>query len=230
MVPFGRREPCPRSEYTGWNANGGFAEFLTVPEAYAYRLPADADAYETAPLLCAGIIGFRALRRANLLPGGTLGIYGSGSSAHVTAQLAMAGGARVFAMTRGVENQRLATEFRVAFVGGEAHEPPEVMDAAIVFAPAGDLVPVALSSTKAGGTVVLAGIHMTNIPAMDYSATLFHERDLRTVTANTRDDGIRFLEVARNLKMKPTSRRCRSTDSLERFRHCERVAPPDRWY
>ena len=200
----GAENLCPRSEYTGWDADGGFAEYATVPEAYAYRLPADIDPYETAPLLCAGIIGFRALRRANLPPGGVLGIYGFGSSAHITAQLAMAGGARVFAMTRGEKNRALAAEVGVDFVGEAAERPPEPLDSAIIFAPAGELVPVALAATKAGGTVALAGIHMSDIPQMDYSATLFHERDLRTVTANTRDDGIRFLEIARNLHLSPT--------------------------
>ena len=200
----GAENLCPQSEYTGWDADGGFAEYTTVPAAYAYKLPADTDPYETAPLLCAGIIGFRALRRANLPPGGVLGIYGFGSSAHITAQLAMAGGARVFAMTRGAKNRELAAELGVAFVGDARDQPPEPLDSAIIFAPAGELVPTALSATKAGGTVALAGIHMSDIPQMDYSTTLFHERDLRTVTANTRDDGIRFLEIARTLHLSPT--------------------------
>ncbi|MFT2816746.1 zinc-dependent alcohol dehydrogenase family protein [Leifsonia sp. A12D58] len=200
----GAENLCPFSEYTGWDADGGYAEYATVPEAYAYRLPADTDPYETAPLLCAGIIGFRALRRANLPPGGVLGIYGFGSSAHITAQLAMASGARVFAMTRGERNRALAAELGVAFVAEATAQPPEPLDSAIIFAPAGELVPVALAATKAGGTVALAGIHMSDIPQMDYSSTLFHERDLRTVTANTREDGIRFLEIARNLQLSPT--------------------------
>lgn len=200
----GAENLCPFSEYTGWDADGGYAEYATVPEAYAYRLPPGTDPYETAPLLCAGIIGFRALRRADLPPGGVLGIYGFGSSAHITAQLAMAGGARVFAMTRGEKNRALAAELGVAFVGEAAEQPPEPLDSAIIFAPAGELVPVALSATKAGGTVALAGIHMSDIPQMDYTATLFQERDLRTVTANTRDDGIRFLEIAGNLHLAPT--------------------------
>ncbi|WP_343882554.1 zinc-binding alcohol dehydrogenase family protein [Leifsonia poae] len=200
----GAENLCPRSEYTGWDADGGFAEYATVPEAYAYPLPSDVDLVELAPLLCAGIIGFRALHRANLPAGGVLGIYGFGSSAHVTAQLAMAAGARVFAMTRGEQNRELARTLGVAFVGAEAEQPPEPLDSAIVFAPAGGLVPVALAATKPGGTVALAGIHMTDIPQLDYSSTLFHERDLRTVTANTREDGARFLRAARNLGLRPT--------------------------
>ncbi len=199
----GAENLCPRSEYTGWDADGGFAEYLTAPAPYVYPIAEDADARETAPLLCAGIIGFRALRRAQLPPGGTLGIYGFGSSAHVTAQLAMAGGARVFAMTRGVKNRELAEELGLAFVGEEEEDPPEPLDSAIVFAPAGGLVPVALQATASGGTVVLAGIEMSDIPPLPYAETLFRERDLRTVTANTRDDGARFLALARTLRLRP---------------------------
>jgi propanol-preferring alcohol dehydrogenase len=200
----GAENLCPRSEYTGWDADGGFAEYVAVPEAFAYPLPADTDPVATAPLLCAGIIGFRALMRANLPPGGRLGIYGFGSSAHITAQLAMGSGARVFAMTRGEPNRQLARDLNVAFVGGEADEPPEPLDAAIVFAPAGSLVPVALRATRAGGTVVLAGIHMSDVPELVYESTLFHERDLRSVTANTRNDGTQFLRVAATLGIIPT--------------------------
>lgn len=194
---------CLRSQYTGWDADGGFAEYLVAPAAFVYRLADDADAVETAPLLCAGIIGYRALMRSKLPPGGTLGIYGFGSSAHVTAQLALAGGARVFAMTRGEQNRTLARDLGASFVGGEADEPPEPLDAAIVFAPAGTLVPVALRAVAGGGTVVLAGIEMSDIPSLPYTETLFRERDLRTVTANTRADGMRFLELARNLGLRP---------------------------
>jgi propanol-preferring alcohol dehydrogenase len=200
----GAENLCPHSEYTGWDADGGFADYHVVPAAYVYPIAADADALETAPLLCAGIIGYRALMRAQLPPGGRLGIYGFGSSAHVTAQLAMAGGARVFALTRGVRNRELARELGVHFVGEEEEEPPEPLDSAIVFAPAGGLVPVALRATVSGGTVVLAGIEMSDLPPLDYAESLFRERDLRTVTANTREDGERFLALARNLRLRPT--------------------------
>jgi propanol-preferring alcohol dehydrogenase len=200
----GAENLCPNSEYTGWDADGGFADCLVAPAAYVYPIAADADALETAPLLCAGIIGFRALMRAQLPPGGVLGIYGFGSSAHVTAQLAMAAGARVFAMTRGVRNRALAQELGLDFVGEEEETPPEPLDAAIVFAPAGGLVPVALEATASGGTVVLAGIEMSDLPPLNYTDSLFRERDLRTVTANTREDGARFLALARNLRLRPT--------------------------
>lgn len=199
----GRENLCPRSMYTGWDADGGFAEFATVPEAFAYLLPADSDPIATAPLLCAGIIGFRALARAQLPPGGRLGIYGFGSSAHITAQLAMAAGAEVFAMTRGVPNRELAASLGVAFVGDAEAVPPQPLDAAIVFAPAGELVPLALRATTAGGTVVVAGIHLSNIPSLEYESTLFHERDLRSVTANTRGDGMAFLRLAHTMRLRP---------------------------
>lgn len=200
----GRENLCPASEYTGWDADGGFAEYTTVAEAFAYPLPIGLDAAMVAPLLCAGIIGFRALQRAQLPPGGVLGIYGFGSSAQLTARLAKASGARIFAMTRGEANRALARRLGAEFVGEAAASPPEPLDSAIVFAPAGELVPTALQATIRGGTVVLAGIHMSDIPAMDYAANLFDERDLRTVTANTRADGAAFLRLARTLDLAPT--------------------------
>lgn len=201
----GRENLCPDAAFTGWDADGGYADLATVPESFAYPLPGDADPVAIAPLLCAGIIGYRALRRANLPPGGRLGIYGFGSSAHLTARLAMAAGATVAAMTRGEANRELARELGAEFVGHELEQPPEPLDAAIVFAPAGGLVPVALEATARGGTVVLAGIHMTDIPSMTYAEHLFLERDLRTVTANTRADGDEFLRLARTLDLRPTA-------------------------
>ena len=199
----GRENLCPYARFTGWDADGGYADVATVPESFAYLLPPDSDPALVAPLLCAGIIGYRALTRANLPPGGRLGLYGFGSSAHVTARLAMAQGASVSAMTRGEANRRLARELGVDFVGDEREVPPVEHDAAIVFAPAGELVPLALASTVQGGTVVLAGIHMSDIPAMTYDEHLFRERDLRTVTANTRADGDAFLRLARSLSIAP---------------------------
>ncbi len=199
----GRENLCPDAIFTGWDVDGGYAELITVPEAYAYALPRDADPVDTAPMLCAGIIGYRALQRAMLPPGGRLGIYGFGSSAHLTAQLAAAAGAEVFVMTRGEQNRILARSMGLSFVGGERDDPPIHLDSAIVFAPAGDLLPVALRATARGGTVVSAGIHMSEVPAMDYATTLFPERDLRSVTANTRGDGDAFLALARHLQVRP---------------------------
>ncbi|WP_244259323.1 zinc-binding alcohol dehydrogenase family protein [Rathayibacter sp. VKM Ac-2759] len=200
----GRENLCPGSVYTGWDADGGFAEYVSVPAAFAYRLPRDADPVTTAPLLCAGIIGFRALERANLPPGGRLGVYGFGSSAHITAQLAMAAGAEVFVMTRGEHHRAAAAALGVAYVGGERDAPPCPLDSAIVFAPSGPLLMAALAATDRGGTVVAAGIHLSDIPAMDYRNHLFQERDLRSVAANTRADGDTLLRLAGTLRLTPT--------------------------
>ncbi|MHC5796427.1 zinc-dependent alcohol dehydrogenase family protein [Lacisediminihabitans sp. FW035] len=199
----GRENLCPESTYTGWDSDGGYAEYLAIPAAFAYLLPAGTDPITTAPLLCAGIIGYRALQRADLPPGGNLGLYGFGSSAHLTAQIAKAAGARISAVTRGAANQELARSLGVDFVGAQDAVPDEPLDAAIIFAPAGPIVPQALAATKRGGTVVIAGIHLFDIPAMNYERNLFYERDLRTVTANTRADGEAFLRIAHNLALAP---------------------------
>ncbi len=199
----GRENLCEGALFTGWDADGGFARYTTVPEAFAYPLPDGTDPVQTAPLLCAGIIGYRALSRANVPPGGRLGIYGFGSSAQLTARLALAGGIEVFAMTRGERNRELARRLGVSFVGDAEAAPPVPLDSAIVFAPAGHLVPVALRATRRGGTVVVAGIHLSDIPSLDYEADLFYERDLRSVTANTRADGAAFLRLAHNLDLLP---------------------------
>lgn len=202
----GRENLCPGSRYTGWDANGGFAEYTTVPAAFAYPLGAEIDPVATAPLLCAGIIGYRALTRARLAPGGLLGLYGFGSSAHITGLLARASGAELAVMTRDENDRSLARRLGATFVGGTFDRPPRPLDAAIVFAPAGEIVPAALAATSPGGTVVLAGIHMSDIPSMTYAEHLFGERDLRTVTANTRADGAAFLRLADQLGIRPTVR------------------------
>ena len=200
----GRENLCPKSTYTGWDADGGYASFVTVPAGFAYALDSGADPVLTAPLLCAGIIGYRALIRAALPAGGLLGLYGFGSSAHITAKLAMAAGAEIAVMTRDESGRKLARKLGAGFVGGTVDRPPRPLDAAIIFAPAGEIVPAALEATTPGGTVVLAGIHMSDIPSMSYADHLFGERDLRTVTANTRGDGEAFLRLARNLQIVPT--------------------------
>jgi propanol-preferring alcohol dehydrogenase len=197
----GAENLCPRSTYTGWDADGGFAEFAVVPQDYAYRIPASRPPEELAPLLCAGIIGYRSLLRSKLPPGGRLGLYGFGSSAHLTAQLAAAQGAEIFVLTRGEANQKLARELGAAFVGGAQDSPPVLLDSAIVFAPAGELVPVALQALKSGGTVAVAGIHLSDIPALNYERDLFRERDLRSVTSNTRRDGEELFRLASRLSI-----------------------------
>lgn len=200
----GRENLCPHSRYTGWDADGGYAEYTTVPAAYAYSLPGSYSDAELAPLLCAGIIGFRALRRAELPPGGRLGIYGFGGSAHLTAQVAMAEGATVHVLTRSAEARRLALELGAASAAGAQDTPPEPLDAAILFAPVGDLVPTALAALDAGGTLSVAGIHLSPIPALDYERHLFHERTLRSVTSNTREDGRTFLASAQAHSVRTT--------------------------
>jgi propanol-preferring alcohol dehydrogenase len=196
MCRTGRENLCRESEYTGWDADGGFAEYAVVPDAFAYRIPDGLPDVEAAPLLCSGIIGYRALRRAALPPGGRLGLYGFGASAHLTAQLARAQGAEVHVLTRGDAARRLALELGAASVGGAHDAPPVPLDSAILFAPAGELVPVALAALDQGGTLAVAGIHLSDIPPLDYARDLFRERTLTSVTANTRADGEELFRLA----------------------------------
>jgi propanol-preferring alcohol dehydrogenase len=192
----GRENLCPASTYTGWDSDGGYAEFATVPAAFAYRLPAGYTDQELAPLLCAGIIGYQALDRAELPTGGRLGIYGFGASAHLTAQVAVAQGARVHVLTRSRAAQQLALDLGAASAADAYPAPPEPLDSAILFAPVGDLVPVALEALDRGGTLSIAGIHLSDVPPLDYQRHLFFERSLRSVTANTRAAGREFLDLA----------------------------------
>ncbi|MCA1835092.1 MAG: zinc-binding alcohol dehydrogenase family protein [Actinobacteria bacterium] len=192
----GSENLCPHSQYTGWDADGGYADYTTVPSGYAYPVPDRYSATELAPLLCAGIIGWRALLRANLPPRGRLALYGFGASAHLTAQVALAQGATVHVLTRSPQARELALELGASSAGGAADAPPEPVDSAILFAPAGELVPAALGALDRGGTLALAGIHLTDIPVLHYQQHLFHERQIRSVTANTRQDGRDFLRFA----------------------------------
>ncbi len=198
----GAENLCRSSEYTGWDHDGGFAEYVVVPAAYAYRLPARFTGAEAAPLLCAGIIGYRALRRARVPAGGRLGIYGFGASAHLTAQIALAQGAEVHVLTRGEDARALALRLGAASAAGPRDRPPVPLDSAIVFAPAGELVPDALEALDQLGTLALAGIHMTDVPALDYQRHLFRERTLTSVTANTRADGEELLRLAAALDVR----------------------------
>lgn len=193
----GRENLCPYSAYTGWDADGGYAELVTVPAAFAYRLASDLDPLMTAPLLCAGIIGYRALRLADLPAGGDLGIYGFGGSAHITAQAAIAEGARVHVLTRSQAARRLALDLGCASARPSEAGPPVPLDSAILFAPVGELVPVALEALAPGGTLSVAGVHLTDVPVLDYQRHLFREKTVRSVTANTRADGRALLAAAR---------------------------------
>ncbi|QKV81780.1 zinc-binding alcohol dehydrogenase family protein [Amycolatopsis sp. Hca4] len=192
----GRENLCPESRYTGWDADGGYAEYSVVPAAYALPLPGGYTDEELAPLLCAGLIGYRALLRAELPEGGRLGIYGFGGSAHLTAQVAIARGTTVHVMTRSADARELALELGAASAGEAADPPPEPLDSAILFAPAGELVLPALAALDRGGTLAIAGIHLSDIPPLNYQQHLFQERQVRSVTANTRDDAREFLDFA----------------------------------
>jgi propanol-preferring alcohol dehydrogenase len=195
----GRENLCLDPRFTGWDVDGGYADYGVVDERFAYRLPDGLGDVEAAPLLCAGIIGYRALRRAELPPGGVLGIYGFGGSAHLTAQIAMAQGATVHVMTRSPDARALALTLGAASAQGADEPPPEPLDAAILFAPVGTLVPPALEALDRGGTLAIAGIHLSDVPVLDYQRHLFEERTLRSVTANTRADGVAFLELASSI-------------------------------
>ena len=187
---------CLAPRFTGWDEDGGYADYTLVEEGFAYAIPDEFSDEKAAPLLCAGIIGYRALRRSRLPQGGRLGIYGFGGSAHLTAQIAMAEGARVHVMTRAPEARELALQLGAASAGDAADPPPEPLDSAILFAPVGTLVPPALEALDRGGTLAIAGIHLTDIPVLNYQRHLFEERAVCSVTANTRQDGTEFLEAA----------------------------------
>ncbi|MEV5439271.1 zinc-binding alcohol dehydrogenase family protein [Streptomyces sp. NPDC052682] len=192
----GAENLCPASQYTGWDADGGYAEYTTVPAAFAHRLPGGVDDVALAPLLCAGIIGYRALRRSALPPGGRLGLYGFGGSAHLCAQVVLAEGARVHVMTRGAAARRLALDLGAASAQDAYAVPPEPLDSAILFAPVGELVPVALRALDRGGTLAVAGIHLSDTPPLRYESELFYEKRLLSVTSSTRADGRAFLALA----------------------------------
>jgi propanol-preferring alcohol dehydrogenase len=193
---------CALPEFTGWDREGGYADYAIATEDYAYPIPPTLTAEQAAPLLCAGIIGYRALRQARLPEGGRLGIYGFGASAHLTAQVAIAAGARVHVVTRAPSARQLALELGAISAGDGTEGVPEPLDAAILFAPVGTLVPDALAALDRGGTVVIAGIHLTDIPSLNYQRHLFEERTLRSVTANTRQDGNDFLALAARIPLR----------------------------
>jgi propanol-preferring alcohol dehydrogenase len=199
----GRENLCEASTYTGWSHDGGYAGYACVPEAFAYPIPEVFRDVEAAPLLCAGIIGYRALRRSQVPRGGRLGLYGFGSSAHVTLQVARHWGCSVYVITRDATHRRLALELGAVWAGGPGESPPVKVDAGIVFAPAGELVPEALRDLDRGGTLALAGIHMTDVPAMAYEPHLFWEKTLQSVTANTRADGEALLREAAAIPIRP---------------------------
>ena len=204
----GRENLCDEAMFTGWTADGGYAEYATAPAAFTYPLPEGFNDMQAAPLLCAGIIGYRCLRLTGLTDnewkGARLGLYGFGAAGHVCIQLARSRGAEVYVCTRDRErHQALASELGATWVGGTFEQPPVKLDASIVFAPAGEIVPVALKAIRKGGTLVLGGIHMSSIPSFDYSL-IYGERMVRSVANNTRADGREFL-------VEPLAFRCKRT-------------------
>lgn len=203
----GEENLCPSPTFTGWHVDGGYAERLLAPEAYVYPIPEAFGDLEAAPLLCAGIIGYRALRRAAVRPGCRLGLYGFGSSAHISLQVARHWGCEVFVVTREPSHRKLALELGASWAGDLAEQPPAALDSAINFAPAGDLVPPALRALRAGGTLACAGIYMSDVPRLEYQAELFREKTLTSVTANTRRDGEEFLAVAAEIPIRPRTTR-----------------------
>jgi len=199
----GKENLCEAPRFTGYDRDGGFAEYAVVPEAFAYGIPDAFPDAEAAPLLCAGIIGYRALARAELPRGGTLAIYGFGSSAHIVLQLALHRDAAAYVCTRGESHREMAKAMGAAWVGEDPAAMPVRADSAIIFAPAGELVPPALRALKNGGTLALVGIHMSDVPGMRYEECLFHEKNVRSVTANTRADGEGLLRDAAEIPIRP---------------------------
>jgi alcohol dehydrogenase, propanol-preferring len=200
----GKENLCEGSLFTGYHAPGGFAEYAVVPEDFAYAIPGAFTDAEAAPLLCGGIIGYRSLRRSQVRPGQTLGLYGFGSSAHIVLQIARYWGCEVYVCTRQRKHQELALRLGAKWAGSRTEEMPVQTDSAIIFAPAGSLVPKALARLSKGGTLALAGIYMTDIPEMAYEAHLFYEKNVRSVTANTRQDAVELLQLAAKIPIRPT--------------------------
>lgn len=197
----GRENLCDNAEFTGWTVDGGYAGYALAEPQFLYRLPEGFPDLHAAPLLCAGIIGFRALRLAGVRPGGRLGMYGFGAAAHVAIQVARHWNIEVYAVTRDERHRRLALEMGAAWTGPASQPPPVKLDGSIIFAPAGELVPLALEALDKGGTLALGGIHMSPIPQLDYRL-LYHERVVRSVANNTRQDGDDFLKVAAEIPIR----------------------------
>jgi propanol-preferring alcohol dehydrogenase len=199
----GRENLCLEAKFTGYQVDGGYAEYAVVPARFAYPIPSIFSDEEAAPLLCAGIIGYRALRLSGIKPGQRLGLYGFGASAHIAIQIARHWGCQVYVSSLKREHQELARLLGAVWVGGATEMPPDKLHGSIIFAPAGELVPPAMRALDRGGTLALAGIHMSPIPSLDYDRDVFGERVIRSVTANTRQDGIELLREAAAIPIKP---------------------------
>jgi propanol-preferring alcohol dehydrogenase len=209
---------CESARFTGYHVNGGYAEYMVIPEKFAYVIPEIFSDEEASPLLCAGIIGYRALRLSEVKPGQRLGLYGFGASAHVAIQVAAHWGCEVYVFTRSEEHRKLAQKLGAVWTGTSKDEPPTKMDSSIIFAPAGELVLDALRVLDKGGTVALAGIYMTPIPEMDYVKYLYHERTLRSVANATRQDGEELLQIAAEIPIRTTTQAFRLEEANKALR------------
>jgi len=201
----GQENLCPSARFTGFHTDGGFAEYMLADEAYVLPLPAALDDIQAAPLLCAGIIGYRSLKRAEVQPGDRVGLFGFGASAHLALQVARHWGCAGYVFTRSMQHRQLAEELGAVWVGNVNDQTPDLLDRAILFAPAGTLVPVALERLRAGGTLAINAIYMSAIPEMPY-ALLYGERTLRSVANATRQDGVEFLKLASEIPIQATTR------------------------
>ncbi len=218
----GQENLCPDARFTGYHVDGGYAEYAVVPEKFAYPIPPSLGDAEATPLLCAGIIGYRALRRANTRPGCRLGLYGFGSSAHIAIQVARHWGCEVYVMTRELKHRELARTLGAVWVGDAAERPPAPLDAAILFAPVGRLVPPALEALDRGGTLAIAGIYLTDVPPLQYERHLFYEKNVCSVTANTRADGEELLTLAGEIPIRPHTTvfpLVEANEALRRLKH-----------
>ena len=217
-----RENLCPASRYTGYHYDGGYAEYAVVPESFAYALPDEFDDATAAPLLCAGIIGYRALERAQVPSEGKLLLVGFGSSAHVTLQIALYRGHEVFVVTRSEGHMQTAREMGAAWAGADTAGLPAKMDSAVLFAPVGHLVPPIMGALERGGTLSIAGIHLTDVPPLQYQEHLFYDKQIRSVAANTREDGRGMLAEAVRADVKPqvtTYRLADANRALQDMKH-----------
>jgi propanol-preferring alcohol dehydrogenase len=194
---------CDDPTFTGYTVDGGYAEFAAARADFVFRLPDGLDDMQAAPLLCAGIIGFRSLRVAGVEPGENVGLFGFGASAHLAIAVLKAWGCKVYVSTRGESHRRLAGELGAAWVGGERDRPPVELDRAVTFAPSGDVVIAALGSLRKGGVVAINAIHLDRIPEFDYDRLLWGERQIRSVANMTRDDARDFLRIAAEIGLRP---------------------------
>jgi propanol-preferring alcohol dehydrogenase len=217
----GRENLCFQAVFTGYHRDGGYADYAVVPESFLYSIPDRFTDEEATPLLCAGIIGYRALRLSGVQPGERLGLYGFGASAHITIQVARHWGCQVYVCSLREEHRALARELGAIWVGGASEMPPEKLHGAIMFAPAGELVPPALRALERGGTLAIAGIHMSPIPRLNYDDELFGERTIRSVTANTKQDGVELLREAATIPIRSHTHRYKleqANEALQRLK------------